>query len=438
MDFATRKHHYNRCDPFESLGPDDERNVQLDGDDLRGPSCAALLATRVALLNQPVFELFSGLPGSGKSTELRRLAARLGQPGASRCLVVLIDADQAIDIHTPVDVTDILANIVHHAERAVLELEGRDADAANQDGYLTRLWRWLAQTDVALKKTEFHVADAATLTFEMRTRETLRERVRSIVANHLRDFVREAKDELVQLQARARKRDCPGGIVVIFDSLEKLHGSSKSWERVLDSAEQCFSSGAAHLTLPVHAIYTVPPALLTRIHAPVEFMPMVKVRTPDGEPSEKGCRAMEDIVRRRVPDSVLAAALGPDWQDRLRRMVAATAGYPRDLVRLVQRLFEFETVPLDERTFARLLRESWDAYERIVTTNAYEWLATVWAERTLSIRDDKHRQAADRMLSNNVVLRYLNDRDWWALHPAVEAIPAVREAYDKLRKLNSA
>jgi hypothetical protein len=32
------------------------------------------------------------------------------------------------------------------------------------------------------------------------------------------------------------------------------------------------------------------------------------------------------------------------------------------------------------------------------------------------------------MLSNNAVLRYLNDRDWFDLHPAVREIPGVAEA----------
>ena len=82
LDFKTRKFYYNRCNPNESLSPTDERNLDIDScceEPVRGINWVERMAGRIELSNTPVFELFTGLPGSGKSTELRRLAARLEQ-----------------------------------------------------------------------------------------------------------------------------------------------------------------------------------------------------------------------------------------------------------------------------------------------------------------------------------------------------------------------
>ena len=69
-----------------------------------------------------------------------------------------------------------------------------------------------------------------------------------------------------------------------------------------------------------------------------------------------------------------------------------------------------------------------DAYRKIVPADAFPWLARVARDHYLTIENDGHRQAADLMLQNNAVLRYLNGGDWFDLHPAVHQIPGVEEA----------
>ena len=54
-------------------------------------------------------------------------------------------------------------------------------------------------------------------------------------------------------------------------------------------------------------------------------------------------------------------------------------------------------------------------------------------ERYLTVDDADQRKTADSMLSNNVVMRYLNDRDWFDLHPSVRDIPGVAAAIARLR-----
>jgi len=82
MDSSTRKYLYDRCKPEEALGPADDRNVDIDalgeeGARARGVNWVERLASEIRLAEEPMCELFSGLRGSGKSTELRRLAHTL-------------------------------------------------------------------------------------------------------------------------------------------------------------------------------------------------------------------------------------------------------------------------------------------------------------------------------------------------------------------------
>ncbi len=39
--------------------------------------------------------------------------------------------------------------------------------------------------------------------------------------------------------------------------------------------------------------------------------------------------------------------------------------------------------------------------------------------KKLIVSNDQDREAADRLLQNNVILRYLNDEEWMDVHPSV-------------------
>lgn len=76
----------------------------------------------------------------------------------------------------------------------------------------------------------------------------------------------------------------------------------------------------------------------------------------------------------------------------------------------------------------RIFNELKDAYRKVVSADAFEWLAGVAKAQYLTVLNDDHRQIADQMLLNNVVLRYVNANDWFDLHPAVAEIPGVQQA----------
>lgn len=436
MDFATKKKYYNRCHFRESLAPSDERNLDINdygGEAVRGVSCIERLGEPLAMSEPPKLMLFTGLPGSGKSTELRRLSEWLADPQGSNFLPVLVDGETMLDLTNPVDIPDVIAAILFAVEEAVLKAEGKDPDKAMGEGYFRRLWNWLCRTDLELGKGEFAIPDGPKLVAEMRTRPSLRSRVRSIISSHLSSFLSEARDELVLLENRVKQQG-RSRLVVIFDSLEKLRGTSSNWEEVLASAERIFAGGAPHLRLPVHVLYTIPTALVSRRVEDVSFLPMIKLANRDGSPFAPGIAAARELVRRRIPDDILAELLGPDCQARVAELIRWSGGYPREIVRLLQSALANAQLPLSESSFQRIFNELKDAYRMIITADAFEWLAMVAKKRDYTPLNDSHRQIADQMLLNNVVLRYVNGDAWFDLHPAVAEIPGVKAAMAALNE----
>jgi hypothetical protein len=190
----------------------------------------------------------------------------------------------------------------------------------------------------------------------------------------------------------------------------------------------------------VHVLYTLPTALIARRRFErVQFMPMIKLTTRTGEDFEDGFAAARQLVTRRVPLSVLEQVLGPKMEERLRKMIAWSGGYPRELVRMLQEAIgASEMFPLSPGQFERVLHQIGDEYSMLVTRQSMAWLALVAVTKDLSLDDDEHRKTADSMLTSNAILRYQNDSAWFDLHPAVRQLAGVQQEIDKLERARRA
>jgi hypothetical protein len=442
MTFEDLQFYYNLCNPDEALPPHDARNVDLDAmgpkDALvRGQNWAGTLANIVRRaqgsvanppkqLAQPVCRIFTALPGSGKSTELLRLAEHLRKSvHGRRFLPVYIDAEEVLDLTSPVDVPDVRLATLLKVTQAVSREEGVEQDKVDAvgEGVVARVWRTFTGIDPAKAELGMNLGlVSAKLVADMKANPSLRGQVRNHVAAQLTTFNESIDTELRALNARAQAQGFVG-IVVLFDSLEKLRGISSNWSAVLDSAERIFADGARYLRLPIHVIYTIPPAVFLRLNDPsVLFMPMIKLRDRAGTPFQPGMDAALELVRRRIPEPMLADLFGKEQvADRLRRLIEWSGGYPREIIRLLQTLLteDESDYPLGDKAFRRLLSSAGDSYRRIISNTAVDWLAKVAVLHDISIEDDDHRETVDHMLSNNIVLRYQNETEWFDVHPAV-------------------
>lgn len=93
-----------------------------------------------------------------------------------------------------------------------------------------------------------------------------------------------------------------------------------------------------------------------------------------------------------------------------------------------------EEWPLSDSDFQRILNEVGDQYRKLVPANAFAWLARIAVDRYLTVQSSEHHPEAEQMITINAVLRYLNDQDWFDLHPAVREIPGVAEEVQRLKQ----
>jgi hypothetical protein len=439
MDLESRRLYYNRCKPYEPLPPTDERNFDIDAETrgARGVSLVDLLASEMELSFEPVCEFFTGLRGSGKSTELLRLAARLREEKGAHLLPVIIDAAEVLDLAVPIDTTDILVVVLYSVERAVLEAEGEDPEKALEDGPFARLAHWLLHTDVEIPLQaggKLPGGAAAKSVIGLKTDEDVRHRIRQRVTQHMATFLRQVHGEIEDLAVRAKKQGY-SGIVTIVDSLEKLRGISSNWAEVLASGERIFSNGAPQLRLPIHMIYAIPPTLLLRANMSTDrFIPSLKIKDRNGKPSEVGLEAARALVSRRVPDDILKDIFDSDFEQSVTQIIDWSGGCLRDIVRILQRCIA--RAPITATALSGVLMSAGDSYRRIVTEDSYPFLVQVAHGNQLSFREG-NREVVESMFANDLGLRYKDDSEWFDVHPALRDWSRFQKAVAALQQQSS-
>jgi hypothetical protein len=433
MDDARRKVLYNACNPEKWLEPESDFNVDLDtygpgGSSVRGMNWVKTLTADIDLSEDPQRLFITGLSGSGKTTEFRRLERHLETRGY---LPVYINSDDLLDMSTPIELADILITIFFEVEQAVRALPGFSREDFTRSGLFEKFWEWLEITDIKFTQIELG-AKGGKAVFALRDDPNLRGRIRKRMESQVTEFVRQCQVAIQRFDEWARAYG-KKGIVVIYDSLEKLQGVVSTGTEVLDSAAAVFIQMRHHLELPAHVIYTVPPALLARTSMPVEFFPMIKVKDKDGGSSGPGMGAARELVRRRAPDADLLEMFGPLCEKRTERVILSSGGFPRDIVRMLRQIIRQGEYPISDHEFQRVQNEAAERYQRLVTLDAYDWLARVHVEKKLVYDSEDQRKVAAHMLTNNVIMRYINDSEWYDLHPAVADITGVAKAARKIK-----
>lgn len=429
MDLENKREHYGRCRPDEPLAWDDERNVDLDQlpGRVRGECWVNRTATTLQLSTEPILRLLSGNRGCGKSTELRRLAHRLEERNTN-LLVVPIDAESVLDLRTPYAAPEVLAATVDACERAVLGLEGVDVDRELRQGYLRRLWNWLFALQNSLRKPELSPDGSPNLLLEIRANPQFRQQVAAVIAQNMTVFHENIRREVRALEERAHVRG-RRGIVVLFDSLEKMQSAAGNDSEVLEGALTVFAGGAPELALPVHTIYTAPALLASRPQqVRLDFLPTIRLIDRQGKRYSPGFAAARQLLRRRLKVAALQSALGQNWEERVEELIRWSGGVPGELVRLSRELFVADTIPLDGVAFRRLLSSKVDYFRRVVRNCDCPWLARVATNHVISTENALEQASAERMLCSGAVLRFLDESEWFDLHPALYAMDSVRHA----------
>jgi hypothetical protein len=369
--------------------------------------------------------LFTGNRGTGKTTELMRLAKQLDAQG---CEVFYVDMSEYLTLTQRIEVTDFLIAVLGGLSEKV---NARFGEETGKAGFFERAWSFL-NSDVgfdALSLPAGPLELKAALRYTPSFNEELQNRTRSKV----QVLVKQARDfafEVVEL-VRAARGDANKKVVLIVDSVERLRGvgTPEQIHAVFQSAVQLFSADAEQLRFGgLSVVYTIPPYLqalvggLGKLYSGgrIYALPSVHVYeccpAPGEAPvaSETGLAKLTDIVRRRY------SQCGEFFSDaQMRRLAQSSGGDLRDFFRMLR------------LAITNLPRMGLSAVEQVIVSaeNAVRsdmlpiaeddraWLRQIEHEHAPILPSLDKLPDFARLQAGSYVLSYRNGEDWYAVHP---------------------
>ncbi|MDZ8055189.1 MAG: ATP-binding protein [Aulosira sp. ZfuVER01] len=429
---------YNAFNPFEPLPADDTRYV--DCQDVRGDAdILQELGNRMRLANTNTCQLYSGHRGAGKSTELLKLKKYLEN---RQFYVVYFAADEEDIDSEDAQYTDILLACTRRLLKDLKEI----ANPRPILDWLKSLWgelKDLAQTPIEFEKltVEAQIAQFAKLTANLRAVPQLRQQIRQRIDPHtvtlilvLNEFLTDAKQNL------------PNGctkLAVIVDNLDRMvlvkDGDSTNYEEVFVDRSGQLKGLDCHLiyTAPISLLYSKRGTDIRDIYGECLILPMIMVKTLDGEVYQPGLKKVKEVISKRVRQIAPELSLEKDIFDSpntLERLCLMSGGHVRNLLLLTQdAIGRTEELPITENAVRRAITQARDTYRRTVENSQWNLLAEVSRSKKLP-GDDLYRS----LMYNRCLLeyKYFDDEGemqrWYDIHPLIQGIAEFKEAVAKL------
>ena len=388
------------------------------------------LANQIDLSDSAGAYLFTGNRGTGKTTELLRLATILREYD---CEVFYADMADYLTLTQRIEVSDFLISVLGAFSEKIADRFTADP---GKPSFFERLRSFLnsnvqfTEIKVPTGWIEFKAALQQNPTFK----EQLQEKTRGVVeqlVKQARDFAVEAVQYVRGQQASPDRK-----IILIVDSVERLRGvgDTDDIREVFKSAETVFSSHADKLRFTaLNVVYTVPPYLsalagaLGSVYAGgrIYALPSVHIyerRPAPGEepvPYPEGLAKMREVVEKRFPQ----------WRDffteaQLARLAQHSGGDLRDYLRMlrlaVARLLQSGQLPVSDT----LITDAEDAVRGDmlpIADNDRDWLRKITASHNAELPNLDALPDFARLQEGKYLLHYRNGEDWYDVHPLLRA-----------------
>jgi hypothetical protein len=417
-----------QCDPKTPLELGDERYLDLGHalDDqrlgLRGQYSVDRLLDPIDLEKDSSCQLFTGFPGTGKSTELRRLAHLLEEQGYS---VLLVGAEDYLNLEETLAIVDLLIVVASAFGDATDKRLKKDVTS---ETYMRRLLDFL-KTDIAISEAklpvdvlELKVGIGHSRPFWLEVRKTLASSLGKL-ADNAHNFVRRCVSEIRDAEPQTQ------GVVFIVDNLERLSPIlSRQFSEVMESVVRTFSRHSSLLRLPgCHVVYTVPPyvqMVSPRLNDHYDgrsfLLPAVKVCEPGLplRPYAPGIDAFVEIVKRRLPvDRIFG-----DREDLLEKLVLYSGGHVRTLISFLKDLIyegRHGGIPPTEDVIERIVQPFRSKARNKMGRQGPFLLDAVERRGTLEDVDKEDHAELASFMQDYLVLCYLNGDDRYEIHPLI-------------------
>lgn len=418
MDRDTKRRLLRACRIDEPVPPGDSRHYDFDHLKLRGDPWRTQAADVIDYAgdDETTTQILTGLPGSGKTTELRQLEVDLTERGYR---VVFADAGAWIRDDAPITTQDVLLALV-----LSLYPQGQPSGLTGWTREYAEQVRTFLTSEVKVQELGVDL-QGVDVSAELITQDTLFQQV----ARRLGELqgLREKVFALLEQAARGARK-AGQRLVFLLDGIEKratgdLAGSEER-EKYRNHWFGAFLINARDLRPPVHVVYTVPPFMVRRAAElgnqfghELLFLPMVRVLERQARPGSSGVHApgicaMRDALFLRVPPEHFSHPAVPAW------LALQSGGYMRDLLRLVtQCIYQCPEGAVIDRALAdaAVIRVR-QTYLEGLRAEDETLLKEVHQKHDFPL-DDENQKRMDSLLQSYVMLRYHNSQFWYDAHP---------------------
>jgi hypothetical protein len=184
--------------------------------------------------------LFTGNRGTGKTTELLRLAKILGEEYC--CEVFYADMGEYLPLTQRIEISDFLIGVLGALSEKIGARLGQEP---GERGFFERIFAFLNDTEVRVTELKLP-AGPVELKASLLDNPTFKEQLQAGTRGLVEKLVRQARDFALEAVTQVRKHvgDPDRKVVLIVDSVERLRGigDSKDVREVFKSAETLFSS----------------------------------------------------------------------------------------------------------------------------------------------------------------------------------------------------
>jgi len=394
---------------------------------------------------------FIGHRGCGKTTELKRLEERL----SNIYYPVHLYLDNTLE--RDADYPDLFLWLVASVARTLVE----DKVEFDKD-YFERVAEWFAEVtktvetgtsakvevaaeaEVAAKYgifgTGLKLLGRITSSFAGDTKR--RETMRTEMKRYAQELLTQVNGFLAHACEALKKAGKPGRLLLIQDNLDRLSR---------EAAMNVFSANGQILTdIEAFFVWTAPVG--TNL-APFNienlfkcfYMPTISVHNRQGEPQEKAIAGLTNLVAKRLSLDLIF-----DKSDVLKKLVLASGGSLRDLLRLLEyALLDAQTdenPTIEESNADAAIKEfGLGIQRRLVPGNVYfpiladvaltkQWDADLGDGIITTTSVDDRRAFFHQLILQGDILEYNGDETWYDVHPVLHKIRLFRVELEKLKE----
>ncbi|MCP4695486.1 MAG: ATP-binding protein [Gammaproteobacteria bacterium] len=368
--------------------------------------------------------LFCGHRGCGKSTELRRISSWLASP--SRYFLVVLDAHKDLDIHN-LQYTDVLLAMA----RALLDCLQEEGVCIKNE-FLKKLEHWFVQRIEQHEQTRNFAAEIKTgakveggipwlaklfggINTAFRTNSTYKEELRKVVKNHFSEFAQGFNQLIRAAEIQVREENLGRKLLFMVDGTDRLNQADSRRFFVDDAYQLQEIRGLFIYCAPIHLIYEH--GQINQVFPNIFKLPMIKLHEAGGERVDAGYTALRDMLYRRAAPALFESEAGVD------KLLQASGGHPRDLLRLLNYAFnDAEGELFDQAAIDNAIAQLATDYRRQLDKEDYRLLAEI----DCNPRRSHNAEHARALLYNLSLLEY--NSYWWHSHPVIGTLPSYQEA----------